>query len=56
MKIGTRCTTCGTRPDDSEIATCETCGRGVHEPCEEYETAFECQYCGDEPWIDAVEF
>jgi predicted RNA-binding Zn-ribbon protein involved in translation (DUF1610 family) len=56
MKIGARCTVCGTRIDRGEIRHCETCGRGVHEPCEEYETAFECRHCGDETWVGAVEF
>ena len=56
MKIGTRCTVCHARVDDVEVVICETCGRGVHEPCQEYETRFECRYCADEPWIDALEF
>ncbi|WP_187432890.1 hypothetical protein [Natronococcus pandeyae] len=56
MKIGNRCTICETQANEREITICETCGRGIHDPCEEYETTFECQYCGDEPWIDAVEF
>ncbi len=56
MKLGNRCTVCGMRIGDQEVKYCETCGRGVHERCEEYETAFECRHCGEETWIGAVEF
>ena len=56
MKLGDRCTVCDRRIGDREVTYCETCGRGVHERCEEYETTFECRTCGDETWIGAVEF
>ena len=56
MKIGNTCTTCGDRIEPTELKICDTCGRGVHEPCEEYETSFECRTCGDETWIGATEF
>lgn len=56
MKLGTRCTTCGERIDAADIVTCDVCGRDQHGPCREYETNFECRRCGDETWIDAVEF
>lgn len=56
MKLGTICTTCGERIGDDDVSYCDTCGRGIHERCEEYETTFECQTCGDELWIGAVEF
>ena len=56
MKIGRRCTTCQRRIEESELVLCETCGREVHEPCDDYRTSFECNRCGDEPAIGAVEF
>ncbi len=56
MKLGRRCTTCERRIEETEIEVCETCGREVHEPCDEYRTTFECRDCGDETAIGAVEF
>ena len=56
MKIGKICSTCGDRIEPTGIKICDTCGRGIHRPCEEYETSFECRKCGDETWIGAVEF
>ena len=56
MKLGTRCTVCRATVDEGELIVCETCWREVHEPCEEYETTFECRHCGDETSIGAVEF
>ncbi len=56
MKIGDICTVCETRIDDAEIDVCETCGRELHEPCEEYRTTFDCRHCADETAIGAVEF
>ncbi|RKD97915.1 hypothetical protein [Halopiger aswanensis] len=56
MKLGTICTTCGERIETDQVTVCETCGRGIHDRCREYETTFECRRCGDEQWIGAVEF
>ena len=56
MKIGDRCTICRGRIGDREVNDCKTCGRGMHDRCEAYETTFECQTCGAETWIGAVEF
>ena len=56
MKIGSTCTVCNARIEDDAIVHCNTCGRDVHEQCETYETTYECRYCGEEPWIGAVEF
>jgi hypothetical protein len=56
MLLGTRCTICGDRVAVAETTSCDTCSRRVHDRCREFETAFSCRQCADEPWIGAVEF
>lgn len=56
MKLGTKCTTCGERIERGGLAKCEDCGTRRHANCADFERAFECQRCGDETWIGAVEF
>ena len=56
MLIGTTCTTCRKGIASDELAECEICGQGLHTPCREYETTFECQTCGTKTWIGALEF
>ncbi len=53
MKLGSTCPTCGERVD--ETIRCRECGRGLHSRCADYHLTFDCQRCGDELWIGAVE-
>lgn len=56
MKLGSKCTVCGSRLTDGDLVECGDCGKRLHERCVEYEQRFECRTCGDEQWIGAVEF
>lgn len=56
MKIGSECTVCAERVTDADTVQCDVCGQRLHRQCEEYVTKFDCDTCGDETWIGAVEF
>jgi predicted RNA-binding Zn-ribbon protein involved in translation (DUF1610 family) len=56
MKLGHTCTVCGERVGDADLVHCEDCGADMHGDCIEYETKYECEECGDELWLGALEF
>ncbi len=56
MKLGRTCPTCLERITNDETIQCRECGCGLHSRCTDYYQTFDCQRCGDELWIGAVEF
>ncbi len=56
MLLKRTCTVCGERVDEGRMVECDSCGRGLHDSCVEFEQQFDCPDCGDEVWIGAVEF
>lgn len=56
MLIQNRCTVCHEDVSRSEATRCDVCNRSIHEPCQPYETQFDCPDCADDLAIGAVEF
>ncbi|ADQ68536.1 hypothetical protein Hbor_29990 (plasmid) [Halogeometricum borinquense DSM 11551] len=55
MMMGNKCTVCGERLTEKHVRDCTICGCQMHNQCMEYFQTYECQTCGDETWIGAVE-
>jgi len=56
MLLKETCTVCGERVHQDRTVECDSCGERLHDACVEFEQQYECQDCGDETWIGALEF